>query len=128
MRVLVVEDHALMRRVIMNGLRRLGFNDFLEAENGQDALIKLYSQKVDLLITDWLMPEMDGIELIKTVRHDADLKNMPILMITSRGEKNDVLRALRSQADDFIVKPFTPDLLCAKVKAVFVKMGISLSG
>ncbi len=116
MAVLIVEDLKVMRRVIANILKDLGINDISEAEDGIDALSLLQDNNdFDLIITDWLMPNMDGLELVEDIKNDDRLKNIPILMITSVDDKINVVKALRAGIKDYIAKPFKPDLLQAKI-------------
>ncbi len=114
-KILFVEDSPTMRRIILNSLNRIGFNQVIDAENGVDALEKLEYEEVDLIITDWNMPEMDGEELVKTLRSTPKYKNTPILMITTRGMQDDVLNAIRIGVNGYIVKPFTPEILNKKL-------------
>ena len=118
-KVLLVEDSPTMRRIILNSLVRIGFNNVIEAENGADALEKLKEQKtVDLILTDWNMPEMNGEEFVRNLRSNASYKNIPVLMITTRGMKDDVLTAIKLGVNGYIVKPFTPDMLQKKIIGV----------
>ncbi len=116
MKILVVEDLKVMRRVISNTLRDMGIEEILEAEDGIDALAVLQNGIVDMIITDWLMPNMDGFELVKDIRKDPALKDIPVLMITSVDEKENVLKALKAGTNDYIAKPFKPETLQAKVR------------
>lgn len=116
MKVLVVEDLKVMRRVIANILKDLGIEEIIESDDGLDALATLQNQKVDLIITDWLMPNMDGLELVNDIRNDDSLKNIPILMITSVDNKENVIKALKAGINDYIAKPFKSDILRNKVK------------
>lgn len=116
MGVLIVEDLKVMRRVIANILLELGISDITEAEDGIDALSILQdNNNFDLIITDWLMPNMDGIELVEDIKSDNKLKDIPILMITSVDDKINVIKALRAGIQDYIAKPFKSELLIAKI-------------
>ncbi|MBM2816183.1 MAG: response regulator receiver protein [Ignavibacteria bacterium] len=115
MRVLVVEDQPIMIRVIANTLKSLGYSDITEAENGYDALVKLKTEDVDLVITDWLMPTMSGIQLAKAIRSTEGLMNLPIIMITTLGGKESVLEAMEAKVNNYVVKPFTPQILKDKI-------------
>ncbi len=115
LKILFAEDSPTMRRIIMNSLQRIGLKDVLEAENGADALEKLNGQTVDLVMTDWNMPEMNGEELVKKLRSDQKYEDTPILMITTRGMKEDVITAIKAGVNGYIVKPFTPDMLQKKI-------------
>lgn len=119
-KVLFAEDSPTMRRIIVNSLKSIGFSDIIEAENGVDALNKLEGQVVDLIITDWNMPEMNGEELVKILRQNVQFKNTPILMITTRGMKDDVITAIKAGVNGYVVKPFTPDILKKKIENVLV--------
>jgi two-component system chemotaxis response regulator CheY len=114
-RILFVDDSPTMRRIIANTLNKIGIERYDQAENGLDALEKLHEKKYDLLLTDWNMPEMNGKELIEFIRGQEHLKNLPILMITTRGMEEDVLTAIRAGVNGYIVKPFTPDVLKKKM-------------
>jgi two-component system, chemotaxis family, chemotaxis protein CheY len=107
-RFLVVDDSPTMRRIVINALKNIGYTDIVEAEDGKDALAKLYSEKIDFIITDWNMPNMTGLELTRAVRSDPNFANIPILMVTTRGMKQDVIEALEARVNNYIVKPFTP--------------------
>jgi len=116
--ILFVEDSPTMRRIIANSLQRLGYSDIIEAENGVDALDKLEGKKIDLLVTDWNMPEMNGADLVKTIRNMPEYANLPIVMITTRGMKDDVVTAMKLGVNGYVIKPFTPDVLKSKLDAV----------
>lgn len=119
MKILIVDDMSTMRRIIKNALRQLGFVNIEEAENGQDALNKLKQRTVDIIITDWNMPVMDGLDLLKTVREDPNLKEIPVLMVTAQAEQKHVLEAIQAGATNYIVKPFTADTLKGKIDKIF---------
>ncbi len=118
MRYLVVDDSPTMRRIVINALRTFGIEEIIEAEDGQDALSKLRSDKVDFVITDWNMPNMTGLELTKAIRSDDKLKSLPILMVATRGLKQDIIEALQARVNNYVVKPFTPQVLKEKIDAV----------
>ncbi len=115
---LAVDDSPTMRRIVVNTLKRIGYDDVIEAANGKDALAKLYSEKVDVVITDWNMPEMNGLEFVKAVKSDENFKDLPILMITTRGVKDDILEAMRAGVSSYIVKPFSPQTLKSKIETI----------
>ncbi|CUS98359.1 chemotaxis response regulator CheY [Candidatus Chrysopegis kryptomonas] len=117
-RFLVVDDSPTMRRIVINALKNIGYTDIVEAEDGKDALAKLYAEKIDFIITDWNMPNMTGLELTKAVRSDPNFANIPILMVTTRGMKQDVLEALQARVNNYIVKPFTPQILKEKIEQI----------
>ena len=116
-KVLVVDDSPTMRRIVTNTLKRIGYADLKEAENGQEALILLGGNEFDLIVTDWNMPGMSGLEFIKSVRSDNSNK-LPILMVTTRSEAEDVKEALQAGANSHIVKPFTPQVLKEKIDSI----------
>ncbi|MHB2147752.1 response regulator [Calditrichota bacterium LG25] len=120
-RILFVEDSPTMRRIIANSLKQLGVQEFEEAENGLDALEKLHQAPFDLLVTDWNMPEMNGKELVEEVRKLPQFKELPIMMITTRGMEEDVLTAIQVGVNAYIVKPFTPEILRKKIIELFNK-------
>jgi two-component system chemotaxis response regulator CheY len=117
-RFLVVDDSPTMRRIVINALKNIGYTDIVEAEDGKDALAKLYSEKIDFIITDWNMPNMTGLELTRAVRSDPNFANIPILMVTTRGMKQDVIEALEARVNNYIVKPFTPQVLKEKIEQI----------
>lgn len=119
MKLLVVDDSSTMRRIIKNTLSRLGYKDILEGENGVQGWEQMDSDgTVDVLITDWNMPEMNGLELVKKVRADERFVNIPIIMVTTEGGKAEVITALKAGVNNYIVKPFTPQVLKEKLEAV----------
>ena len=113
--IITVDDSSTMRRIIKNTLQKLGFNNILEAGNGIEALEIMSKSKIDIIITDWNMPEMDGLAYVKIVRSKEQYKDTPILMITTEAAKEDILTALRSGVNNYVVKPFTPETLQEKV-------------
>lgn len=115
--LLVVDDSVTMRRIIKNTLQKLGFRNFLEAGNGAEALDILAKTegKVDLILLDWNMPEMDGLEFLKVVKSSEEYRALPILMVTTEAAKEDILTALKHGVNNYVVKPFTPETLKAKV-------------
>ena len=117
-RFLVVDDSPTMRRIVINALKNIGYTDIVEAEDGKDALAKLYAERIDFIITDWNMPNMGGLELTKAVRSDPNFANVPIIMVTTRAMKEDVLEALQAMVNNYIVKPFTPQILKEKIEQI----------
>jgi two-component system chemotaxis response regulator CheY len=113
--IITVDDSSTMRRIIKNTLSKLGFTNVLEAVNGVEGLEVLANNKVDLIITDWNMPEMDGLTFVKTLRAKEEFKEVPILMVTTEAAKEDILTALRSGVNNYVVKPFTPETLQEKI-------------
>jgi len=118
-RILFVEDSPTMRRIIENSLKKLGIKELTDAENGVDALEKIQKQDFDMILTDWNMPEMNGKELVEHVRKIDKYKTIPILMITTRGMQEDVVTAIKSGVNGYIVKPFTPEILKKKMVEIF---------
>jgi two-component system chemotaxis response regulator CheY len=119
--ILIVDDFSTMRRIVKTCLRQLGFENIAEAEDGQVALSKLQCSEFKLVISDWNMPNMMGIDLLKAVRADEKLKALPFLMVTAEAQKENVLEAAKAGVSNYIVKPFTADQLQAKLEAVFTK-------
>ena len=119
MKVLVVDDFATMRRIVKGVLKQLGFSDIIEAEDGQLALKELQKEKVGLIVSDWNMPNMTGLDLLKAVRADANLKDTPFLMVTAEGQKENVVQAVQAGVSNYIVKPFTPETFSAKLEKIF---------
>ncbi len=119
MKVLVVDDFATMRRIIKNILLQLGFKNIIEADDGTTAWEILNKEKVDLIISDWNMPKMPGIELLKKVRADERLKDTPFLMVTAEAQKENIVEAVKYRVSQYIVKPFTPETLQEKLKKIF---------
>ncbi len=113
--IITVDDSSTMRRIIKNTLQKLGFETILEAGNGVEALEVMSKNKVDMIVTDWNMPEMDGLTFVKAVSAKDEYKDLPILMITTEAAKEDILTALRSGVNNYVVKPFTPETLQEKV-------------
>lgn len=122
MKFLVVDDFSTMRRIVRNLLKELGFTNVDEAEDGVIALQKLKSSEFDFLVTDWNMPNMTGIELLRAVRADAALKGLPVLMITAEAKKENIIEAAQAGASGYIVKPFTAGTLGEKLTKIFEKM------
>ncbi len=118
MKFMVVDDSPTMRKIVVNALKRLGYSQIVEAEDGKDALAKLHIENVDFIITDWNMPNMNGLELTKTIRASQQFKDIPILMVTTRGMKEDVLDALQARVNNYVVKPFTPQVLKQKIEQI----------
>ncbi|NCO00920.1 MAG: response regulator [Epsilonproteobacteria bacterium] len=123
MKLLVVDDSSTMRRIIKNTLARLGYQDILEGADGLEGWAAIDANPdVEMLITDWNMPEMNGLELVKKVRADERFKDLPIIMVTTEGGKAEVITALKAGVNNYIVKPFTPQVLKEKLGAV---MGVA---
>lgn len=119
LKFLVVDDSVTMRRIVANSLKNLGYTEFIEAVDGQDALNKLSEDdSINFVITDWNMPVLTGLELTKAIRSHATLSEIPILMVTTRGIKEDIIEALQAKVNNYIVKPFTPQILKSKIEEV----------
>ena len=115
LKILAVDDSPTMRRIIINTLKRAGFEDVIEASDGKDALAKMKVERPNFVITDWNMPEMDGLTFVNTLRSMAEYKDMPVLMVTTRSVKEDIVDAMKAGVNNYIVKPFTPETLKAKI-------------
>jgi len=122
MKIMIVDDMRPIRTSMKSILERLGFTNITEASDGLEALACLKQEKRDLLITDWNMPNMDGISLVRMVRADASLKDMPIVMLTAEAERDHVMEAIKVGISDYIVKPFTADVVQRKIETVLEKM------
>ena len=116
MKILVVDDSSTMRRIIINALKNVGFSDYVEASNGREGIEKLASNRVDLIITDWNMPEMTGVEFIRAVRANDTTKQIPTLMVTTNASQDDIAQAMEAGANNYLVKPFTPDGIKEKIQ------------
>lgn len=122
MKILVVDDFSTMRRIVKNLLRQLGYENIEEAEDGAQAYSKLKSGGFGFVISDWNMPNMDGLELLKKVRSDPELKDLPILMVTAEAEKEKVITAIQAGVNNYVVKPFTGETLKEKMDKIFEKL------
>jgi len=123
MKILVVDDFPTMRRIVRSLLRELGFSNIEEAEDGQQALAKLKEGGIELIVSDWNMPNMDGLEMLKLVRADAALKHIPVLMVTAEAKKENIIAAAQAGASGYVVKPFTAATLEEKLNKIFEKLG-----
>ena len=122
-KILVVDDFATMRKVVRNLLKQAGYENVVEAEDGVSALRALKSQKIDFIISDWNMPNMTGIELLKAVRADEELQKTPFLMVTAEALQDNVVAAVKAGVSNYIVKPFTAEVLNEKISKIMEKMG-----
>lgn len=122
MKILVVDDFSTMRRIVRNLLKELGFANVHEAEDGVDALKKLRAESFDFVVSDWNMPNMTGIELLREIRGDAALKHLPVLMVTAEAKKENIIEAAQAGASGYVVKPFTAITLDEKLKKIFLTM------
>ena len=118
MRFLVVDDSTTMRRIIINTLTKIGYQDCTEASNGREGMERLAANGADMVITDWNMPEMSGIEFIRAIRANAATKDLPVLMVTTNAAKDDIVEAMRSGINNYVVKPFTADTIKEKIQAI----------
>jgi two-component system chemotaxis response regulator CheY len=121
MKVLVVDDFSTMRKIVRNILKQIGFNNIIEADDGAAALSIIKSDKIDFVVTDWNMPNMTGLELLKKIRAEEKAKNIPVLMVTAEGLAENVVDAVKSGVDNYIVKPFTAETIQTKIEQIFAK-------
>jgi two-component system, chemotaxis family, chemotaxis protein CheY len=119
MKILTVDDFSTMRRIIRNMLRQLGYTNIVEAEDGAEALSLLQREKVDFVISDWNMPNMSGLDLLKAIRADDNLKPLPVLLVTAEALKENVVEALKAGVNNYVVKPFTAETLKERIDAIF---------
>jgi two-component system chemotaxis response regulator CheY len=122
MKILVVDDFSTMRRIIKNLLRDLGFANTDEADDGNTALPMLQTGKYDFLVTDWNMPGMTGIELLRHVRADENLKTLPVLMVTAEAKRDQIVAAAQAGVNGYVVKPFTAAVLKEKIDKIFERI------
>ncbi|HTO18846.1 MAG TPA: chemotaxis response regulator CheY [Pseudomonas sp.] len=123
MKILIVDDFSTMRRIIKNLLRDLGFTNTTEADDGLTALPMLQSGNFDFLVTDWNMPGMNGIDLLRAVRADERLKNLPVLMVTAEAKRDQIIEAAQAGVNGYVVKPFTAQGLKDKIEKIFERVG-----
>jgi two-component system chemotaxis response regulator CheY len=123
MKILVVDDFSTMRRIIKNLLRDLGFNNTQEADDGSTALPMLQKGDFDFVVTDWNMPGMQGIDLLKAIRADDDLKHIPVLMVTAEAKREQIIAAAQAGVNGYVVKPFTAATLKEKLDKIFERLG-----
>ncbi len=116
--ILVVDDMASMRRIVKNSLKKMGLTNVVEAEDGINALSEIENNTFQLIISDWNMPNMTGIELLKKIREMDNYREIPFLMVTAEGQKQNVIEAVQAGVSHYVVKPFTPDQLEEKLKAI----------
>ncbi len=122
MKILVVDDFSTMRRIVKNVLKQLGYDNVEEAEDGAQAFSKLKTGGFGFMVSDWNMPNMDGLDLLKSVRADAELKDLPILMVTAEAEKEKVVTAIKAGVNNYIVKPFTAEVFSEKMEKIFERL------
>jgi two-component system chemotaxis response regulator CheY len=119
MKILIVDDFATMRRIMKNILKQIGFTNIIEADDGTTALAELQKSSVDLIISDWNMPKMTGLDLLKAVRSTPNLKDLPFLMVTAEAQKQNVIDAVQAGVSNYVVKPFTAEAISDKLKKIF---------
>ena len=119
MKVLVVDDFATMRRIVKNILTQLGYKNIIEADDGSTAVDILKNEKVDMIISDWNMPKMTGLDLLKHVRADADMADTPFIMVTAEAQQDNIILAVKAKVSQYIVKPFTAETLGEKIDKIF---------
>ncbi|MBU2568587.1 MAG: chemotaxis response regulator CheY [Gammaproteobacteria bacterium] len=122
MKILIVDDFSTMRRIIKNLLRDLGFTNTAEADDGKTALPRLKSGGIDFLVTDWNMPGMSGLDLLKAVRSDPDLATLPVLMVTAEAKREQIIMAAQAGVNGYIIKPFTAATLKEKIEKIFERI------
>lgn len=123
MRILVVDDFPTMRRIVRSLLKELGLTNVEEAEDGKDGLSKLRGGNFEFVVSDWNMPNLDGLEMLKQIRADDALKHLPVLMVTAEAKKENIIAAAQAGANGYVVKPFTAATLEEKLNKIFEKLG-----
>ena len=118
-KILIVDDMSTMRRIVKNALKQIGFSNMEEAEDGTSALAKLRAEAFNFVISDWNMPNMTGLDLLKTIRGDAALKGIPVLMVTAEAKQENIVEAVQAGVSNYIVKPFTAETLKEKIDKIF---------
>ena len=119
MKILVVDDMSTMRRIVKNILKQLGFNNLEEAENGQEALKKLKADTYGFVVSDWNMPIMMGIDMLRAIRADEKLKTIPVLMVTAEAQKENLMEAVQAGVSNYVVNPFTAETMQEKINKIF---------
>jgi two-component system chemotaxis response regulator CheY len=119
MRVLVVDDFSTMRRIVKNILRQLGLNNVVEADDGTTAWDVLNRDKIDFVISDWNMPQMTGIDLLRKVRGSEEFADLPFLMVTAEAQQENIIEAVQAKVSNYIVKPFTAEVMKQKIDKIF---------
>ncbi len=122
LKFLVVDDSVTMRRIVINSLKTIGHEECVEAGDGREALTKLAADDaINFVITDWNMPDVSGLDLVKNIRANSKYDKLPILMVTTRGMKEDILEALQAKVNNYVVKPFTPQILREKIEQIIAQ-------
>ncbi|KGO98282.1 chemotaxis response regulator CheY [Novilysobacter defluvii] len=124
-RILIVDDFSTMRRIVKNLLNDLGFTNTAEADDGTTALVELQKAKFDLVITDWNMPGMPGIDLLKAIRADASMASLPVLMVTAEAKREQIIEAAQAGVNGYVIKPFTAGTLSDKLNKIFERLEAS---
>mgnify|MGYP000129691794 FL=1 len=119
MRILVVDDFSTMRRIVRNLLKQLGYENIVEADDGTTALAKLQTEKIDFCVTDWNMPKMSGMNLLKEIRDDEKLKDLPVLMVTAEALQENIVAAIKAGVSNYVVKPFDAATMAEKIEKIF---------
>lgn len=119
LKILIVDDMSTMRRIIKNTLKQLGYQHMEEAEDGQQALGRLRQESFGFVVSDWNMPNMSGLDLLKAIRQDPSLNSLPFMLVTAESKKENILEAIQSGVSNYIVKPFTADILKEKIDKIF---------
>jgi two-component system chemotaxis response regulator CheY len=123
MRILIVDDFSTMRRIVKNLLADLGFTNTAEAEDGNSALAALRGSTFDFVVTDWNMPGMTGIDLLRSIRADDKFKHLPVLMVTAEAKREQIIEAAQAGVNGYIIKPFTAQTLAEKLGKIFERLG-----
>jgi len=121
-KILVVDDSATMRQIVRNSLKELGYTNIIEADGGLEALDLLKEESIDFVVTDWNMPDLTGIELLKNIRADEFLARLPVLMVTAEARKECVVEAVKAGVNNFIIKPFTTQIMEQKIMQIYSKL------
>ena len=124
LKFLVVDDFSTMRRIVRNLLKELGYNNVDEAEDGAHGLQKLKNGRFDFVVSDWNMPNMDGLQMLQAIRADPALAKLPVLMVTAEAKKENIIAAAQAGANGYVVKPFTAAVLDEKLTKIFEKLGL----
>jgi len=123
LKFLVVDDSVTMRRIVLNSLKGLGYSQFLEAGDGKEAIDVLNANdSISFVITDWNMPNVSGLDLVKAIRQHPKYSTIPILMVTTRGVKDDIMEALHAKVNNYVIKPFTPQILKEKIEQILASV------
>ena len=122
-KILIVDDFVTMRRIVKNLLKQLGYENITEAEDGEQVYAKLKGGGFGFVVSDWNMPNLDGLGLVQKVRSDPELKSLPFLMVTAEAEKEKVIEAIKAGVSNYVVKPFTAEILKEKIEKIFDKLG-----